>query len=58
MASNASVFPRMQGWGFYSATTAGFPNIIALSTDQIRKQVSGTLIHFDLMGYATSTNFV
>lgn len=58
VASNASVFPRMQGWGFYSATTAAFPNIIALSTDQIRKNVSGTLVHFDLIGYGTSTNFI
>lgn len=55
-ATNASVFRALPGWGSYSATTAAFPSLIALSTDNIRRGVAMTQIHFDILGFSTSTN--
>lgn len=55
-ATNASVFRAMTGWGSYSATTAAYPALVALSTDNIRHGVAMTQIHFDILGIATSTN--
>ena len=57
-ATNASVFRRIQGWGSYSATSAAWPNSIAYTTDDIRAAVNQTLVHFDIAGYATSTNLI
>jgi hypothetical protein len=57
-ATNASVFRAIQGWGSYSATSNAFPATVALTTDNIRAAVNQTLIHFDLIGYSTSTNVI
>lgn len=57
-ATNASVFRALQGWGSYSATSTAWPATIALSTDNIRAAVGQTLVHFDIVGYGTSTNII
>lgn len=58
-ASNASVFGPQQGWGFYSAQTGGFPNTIPFTTDAIRRAAAAqTLVPFDILGYATSSNII
>jgi hypothetical protein len=55
-ATNASVYRILQGFGTYSATSAGFPDSVALSTDAIRAPVAQTLAHFNISGYAYGTN--
>jgi hypothetical protein len=57
-ATNASVFRAQQGWGSYSAQSAGWPATIPFTTDAIRAAVAQTLIHFDIKGYSTSTNVI
>ena len=57
-ATNASVFRALQGWGSYSATSGGFPDTIALTTDNIRAAVNQTLIHFDINAQPYTTNFI
>ena len=57
-ATNASNWRPMQGLGTYSAVSAGWPAEIPLTSDSIRHGVSQTLVHFNILGYATSTNFM
>lgn len=57
-ASNASVFRMMQGLGFYSAQSAGWPASIAYTTDNIRAAVNQTLVHFDIKGVSYATTYL
>jgi len=57
-ATNASNWRPMQGFGTYSAVSASWPSEIPLTSDSIRHGVSQTMVHFNILGYATSTNFM
>jgi hypothetical protein len=57
-ASNASNWRPLQGHGSYSAQSAVWPATIPFTTDAIRHGVSQTMVHFNFLGYATSTNLM
>jgi hypothetical protein len=57
-ASNASLFRPMQGHGFYSAQSAAWPDAVNYTTDNIRANVAQTLVHFNIMGTGTATNYL
>jgi hypothetical protein len=57
-ATNASNWRPMQGFGTYSAQSGAWPATIPFTTDAIRQGVSQTMIPFNILGYATSTNLM
>jgi hypothetical protein len=54
-ATNASVFRAVQGFGFYSAATAAWPDTIPYTTNDIRAPVGQSLIHFGIFGKSMTT---
>jgi hypothetical protein len=59
VATGAALYKRMAGWGLYQTSTAAWPATIALTNSDIAIPSGGaTVLHFDILGYATSTNIV
>jgi hypothetical protein len=57
-ASNASFYDASNGFGIYSAQSAGWPNSIPLTSDSIRAALIGTAPYFNISGIGTSTGIL